>query len=68
MPSHTTVVYVGQTPYYYVNGTYYVATELPPTTTVRSARRPRPQPRIRTTAKAQEAADEIDEIPMVEFR
>ena len=29
VPSFTTVVYVGNTPYYYSNGTYYVATDAP---------------------------------------
>jgi hypothetical protein len=29
VPTYTTVVYVDTTPYYYANGTYYVATDVP---------------------------------------
>ena len=29
VPTYTTVVYVGTTPYYYVDGAYYVATDAP---------------------------------------
>ena len=29
VPTATTVVYVGSAPYYYINGTYYVPSEMP---------------------------------------
>ncbi len=52
VPSYTTVVYVGTTPYYYAGGTYYVATQAPA-----------PQPPSEVT---QAAADDTDQVEMIE--
>jgi hypothetical protein len=67
VPTYTTVVYVGTTPYYYVDGAYYVATDAP-------AQQPPPQQSTETAVTAAMSADSeaaeaeaaLAEVPMTE--
>jgi hypothetical protein len=57
VPTYTTVVYVGSTPYYYAGGTYYVATDAPA---------PQPPPEPESASGETYAENDPSQIPMVE--
>jgi hypothetical protein len=60
VPSYTTVVYVGTTPYYYASGTYYVATEAP-------AEQPPAEVAAAMTASTDSGENEHAEVESVEM-
>ena len=60
VPTYSTVVYVGETEYIYVNGTYYVPTTKP------AESPPPPDPNATETASAEGAGEDPSDIPMHE--